>query len=499
MVVGLEIKVKLFVECLELQGTCQFGVTHTSSFFSFAEEPHLFMNIKSEVGNSDSFKLLDVPQLSDLIRSKLRSFVKRKLVYPSKHQFRLAWPRAWWPKGTEHFYSGSSETSTSKKKGKEKEKTATIAVDLLGEGSGDLRVEVPETPIVDKSNGSANNIEIYGARSDGDKSVSSTPGGVLYTPSSAGILSPEVIRNATKETVGTTDDADNGHTEGTGTGRRNSKTREAVRHASLTSDTGRDSVYGDEFHTVDRESTSSLRDSFTVPLEGGDNEGDDGADDDGDIRMSAYGNSNEESGNGDGEGQTYTAPANSIRRFFSTITSTSRDDVGATDDGNGEDIERQNSRHSPTSDSSPSSYGNRSRLSSAASNSSDLLKEYYNSDNPSYDTNKGGSDYKGGEYPSELTEEMLEAARKHMAEADAVCVYDSDDSYEIVTDDGNTGSTKTAGNDDDADDPDADDASGGNGDVSTSSLNGSTSGTSTPLRSRGVSNASLTSDVSDVA
>jgi len=103
------INIKLHVEVLELSGSCQFGMRHSGSFFSFLEEPHLYVNIRSEVGNSAHFKLLDVPQLSSVIRQKLRSFITKKLVSPNQFVFRLPHPRAWWPKGTEFFFSGHSD------------------------------------------------------------------------------------------------------------------------------------------------------------------------------------------------------------------------------------------------------------------------------------------------------------------------------------------------------------------------------------------------------
>ena len=103
------INIKLFVEVLELTGSCRIGMSHSSSFFGFLEEPHLYVNIRSEIGNSEHFKLLDVPQLSAVIRQKMKSYITKKLVSPNKHHFRLPHPRAWWPKGTGTFFSSSSE------------------------------------------------------------------------------------------------------------------------------------------------------------------------------------------------------------------------------------------------------------------------------------------------------------------------------------------------------------------------------------------------------
>jgi hypothetical protein len=106
----MAINIKLIVEVLELTGRCQFGLRHSSSFFGFLEEPHLYVNIRTEVGNSEHFKLLDVPQLSSVIRKKMKSYITKKLVAPYKHHFRLPHPRAWWPKGTSTFFAGSSNT-----------------------------------------------------------------------------------------------------------------------------------------------------------------------------------------------------------------------------------------------------------------------------------------------------------------------------------------------------------------------------------------------------
>ena len=41
---SVAINVKLFVEVLELSGSCQFGVTHSGSFMAFKEEPHLYVD-----------------------------------------------------------------------------------------------------------------------------------------------------------------------------------------------------------------------------------------------------------------------------------------------------------------------------------------------------------------------------------------------------------------------------------------------------------------------
>lgn len=410
-------------------------------------------------------------------------------MYPAKHQFRLAWPRAWWPKGTEHFYSGSSSSDGTSSKSKRKEGKKE---------EGTLSLDIPETPQshVGKSNGDDGNKDgSMSARSN--KAGSGTPGGVLYTPSSAGILSPESLsthKNMHGDVAnGDTSTVGSGYGTRRDSGRRDSATREGregARHSSLNSDAGRDSVYGDEFHTGDRGSISSLRDSLTMPLEEGDSPDgrtDGHNDEDSDVRMSAYGN--DAVGTNDTDAHV---PVSSISRFFSNITSTNSD----------ESRQRFNSTsQSSASDGSPSSShrGNRSRFSSS---SSDVLAEYCNTNNDNNDvattsnttTSTGGTGGTGtsSAYPSELTEEMLEAARKHMAAADAVCVYDSDDSYASDAD-------INADTDDVAD---ADTTGNGNRDGTSNSSDGDgNSGTSTPVmnRSRGVSDASLVSDASDAA
>ena len=97
---------------VELSEKVKFGVTHTGSFLSFAEEPHLYLEIHSQVGNSENFRFQDVPQLADTIRSKARDYINKNLVSPYKHAFRLAWPRSWWPEGTRHFYRSETHDST---------------------------------------------------------------------------------------------------------------------------------------------------------------------------------------------------------------------------------------------------------------------------------------------------------------------------------------------------------------------------------------------------
>jgi len=59
--------------------------------------------VRSEVG-SDKYKFKDIPQVSEYIERKLKTFIHRKIVYPHSHKFRLIWPRNWWPEGTEGLF-----------------------------------------------------------------------------------------------------------------------------------------------------------------------------------------------------------------------------------------------------------------------------------------------------------------------------------------------------------------------------------------------------------
>jgi hypothetical protein len=67
------------------------------------EDPMIRINVRSEVGNA-KYKLNDIPQVSEYIVKKLKSFIHRKVVYPHAHRFRLIWPRNWWPEGTEDLF-----------------------------------------------------------------------------------------------------------------------------------------------------------------------------------------------------------------------------------------------------------------------------------------------------------------------------------------------------------------------------------------------------------
>ena len=88
------IPVTLDLELVEISGRIKLGVRHSHSFVSFLEEPLTRFSIDSSLGN-DSFKVSNIPQLSDFIIRKLDSFISRRLVSPNGHKFRLVWPRSW--------------------------------------------------------------------------------------------------------------------------------------------------------------------------------------------------------------------------------------------------------------------------------------------------------------------------------------------------------------------------------------------------------------------
>lgn len=101
------VPVFIHLDLAELQGRVRFGVKRSHSFLSFLKDPLTRISVRSEVG-SDRYKLRDIPQVSDYIVRKLKSFIHRKIVYPQAHKFRLIWPRNWWPTGTENLFSSTT-------------------------------------------------------------------------------------------------------------------------------------------------------------------------------------------------------------------------------------------------------------------------------------------------------------------------------------------------------------------------------------------------------
>eukprot|EP01033_Poteriospumella_lacustris_P002610 gene2610-1900_t len=97
----------IHLDLSELQGRVRFGVKRSHSFLSFLKDPLTRISVRSEVG-SDRLKLRDIPQVSDFIVRKLKSFIHRKIVHPHCHKFRLIWPRNWWPAGTENLFTSTT-------------------------------------------------------------------------------------------------------------------------------------------------------------------------------------------------------------------------------------------------------------------------------------------------------------------------------------------------------------------------------------------------------
>ena len=68
------------------------------------------INVRNEIGKG-VFHIKDMPQISDFIVKKLKSFIHRKIVHPNSHKFRLIWPRNWWPEGTQDSFTEPKDTS----------------------------------------------------------------------------------------------------------------------------------------------------------------------------------------------------------------------------------------------------------------------------------------------------------------------------------------------------------------------------------------------------
>jgi len=95
--------VTLHLHLAECSGPIRFGVQRGHSFFSFVGDPIMRINVRNEIGKG-VFHIKDMPQISDFVVKKLKSFIHRKIVHPNCHKFRLIWPRNWWPEGTEDFF-----------------------------------------------------------------------------------------------------------------------------------------------------------------------------------------------------------------------------------------------------------------------------------------------------------------------------------------------------------------------------------------------------------
>jgi hypothetical protein len=84
------VPVTLHLDLAEISGRIRFGVTRSHSFFSFLGDPLMRINVRNEVGKG-VYKFKDMPQLSEFIVKKLKSFIHNKMVHPASHKFRLIW------------------------------------------------------------------------------------------------------------------------------------------------------------------------------------------------------------------------------------------------------------------------------------------------------------------------------------------------------------------------------------------------------------------------
>lgn len=91
------IPVVIQLEISELCGKIRFGVRKRRSFLSFVGEPYSRFTVHSEVGSQ--YKVKNIPKLSSLIIKKIKTHIRKKLIYPNSYEFRLVWPKNWWPGG----------------------------------------------------------------------------------------------------------------------------------------------------------------------------------------------------------------------------------------------------------------------------------------------------------------------------------------------------------------------------------------------------------------
>mmetsp|Transcript_22551 Transcript_22551/g.22741 ORF Transcript_22551/g.22741 Transcript_22551/m.22741 type:complete len:1219 (+) Transcript_22551:249-3905(+) len=102
------IPVVIKLEISELSGKIRFGVRKRRSFISFVDEPYSRFTVHSEVGSQ--YKVRNLPKLASMIIKKIKNHIRKKLIYPKSYEFRLVWPKNWWPGGPDgDLSSGPSE------------------------------------------------------------------------------------------------------------------------------------------------------------------------------------------------------------------------------------------------------------------------------------------------------------------------------------------------------------------------------------------------------
>jgi len=106
------IPITISIELNNVSGRMRFGVRRRRSFVAFLEEPFLRFQVHSAFGRTAFIK--DLPILEDLIVQRIKSAVRRRLIYPNCKTFRLLWPHAWWPGEDEEVTSPRNEGSSPK-------------------------------------------------------------------------------------------------------------------------------------------------------------------------------------------------------------------------------------------------------------------------------------------------------------------------------------------------------------------------------------------------
>lgn len=143
------IPVVINLEITELLGRIRFGVRKQKSFLSFVDEPFSRFTVHSELGSQ--FKVRNFAKLTNAVIKKIKSHIRKKLIYPKAYFFRLVWPKTWWPDTPAHDAEGEkanmvslpSETTT----GTTSQPLARESEDLTGayEETGELHETAAET------------------------------------------------------------------------------------------------------------------------------------------------------------------------------------------------------------------------------------------------------------------------------------------------------------------------------------------------------------------
>eukprot|EP01041_Mallomonas_annulata_P001300 gene1300-2513_t len=138
------IPIVINLEISEFTGRVRFGVRRRRSFLSFVGEPYSRFTVHSEVGNQ--YKMKNVPKLSSMIIKKIKKHIRTKLIHPNSYEFRLVWPKNWWPGGPDGDKpdDSSSATATATTTVNTNTTISTTPTDIINSDGGGVTTSVME-------------------------------------------------------------------------------------------------------------------------------------------------------------------------------------------------------------------------------------------------------------------------------------------------------------------------------------------------------------------